>query len=40
VQLFLALGGGWEHTRAAHGSEHAAVKEGKDGHIAQVTHGE
>jgi NodT family efflux transporter outer membrane factor (OMF) lipoprotein len=32
VQLFLALGGGWENTHQAQGGEHGAGKEGKDGH--------
>jgi NodT family efflux transporter outer membrane factor (OMF) lipoprotein len=40
VQLFLALGGGWEHARAAHGGEHAAANDSKHGQVAQVTHGE
>jgi outer membrane protein TolC len=42
VQLFLALGGGWENTHAAHGEhggEHAAAKDDKAGQVAQATHG-
>jgi len=28
AQLFLALGGGWEHSRAAHGAQHQAGRDG------------
>jgi NodT family efflux transporter outer membrane factor (OMF) lipoprotein len=42
VQLFLALGGGWENSRPAHGEghggEHGAAKEGKAEHVAQAKH--
>jgi NodT family efflux transporter outer membrane factor (OMF) lipoprotein len=38
VQLFLALGGGWENTHQAHGEGHEGKEEGKEGHAAQAGH--
>ena len=38
VQLFLALGGGWETTHRAHGGEHAAAKSAQEEHVAQPHH--
>ena len=38
VQLFLALGGGWENTHQAHGEGHEGKHEAKEEHVAQAGH--